>query len=327
MDNYSIRVKIACETLQLCTGTAIQVSSTKDITVTIQPPSLSGIIALLPARMAPRDIKPSTTFFNSSNTPDPGWYSNTVSARGQQRLVMTSGQAGQRRNGSWPDTFADQVQQAVNNVSSALEAGGASVGDIVKLIFYSVDWSMDLAEDLVSPVLNLLSEKHGAPHRPLTTLVPVPKLAFPEAKFEIEVIALIGGTSEPWRDSKEKGYSAAPVEVDVVVVGGGFSGLAAAYQCHSAGLNTVVLEAKSRIGGRSRSQHLDSGPGVVEMGATWINKTTQPEVFALTQKFGLETVEQYVEGDEIFQGLDGKVVRCPDGTLGNVSGIGVQRTR
>ncbi|KAJ5160464.1 uncharacterized protein N7482_007468 [Penicillium canariense] len=219
---------------------------------------------------------------------------------------MTSGQTAQRKDGSW-HTFAEQVQQAVDNLARALDAGGASARDVVKLVFYPVDWSMDLAEDLVGPILRLLSEKHGAPHQPLTTLVPVPKLAYPEAKFEIEAVALVGGTSEPWRDSKSEGYSAPPAEVDVVVVGGGFSGMAAASRCHDAGLSTVVLEAKSRIGGRSRSHHLDSGSGVVEMGATWINKTTQPEVYALTRRFGLETAEQYTEGDEVFQGVDGKV--------------------
>ena len=261
--------------------------------------------------MAPRDVRPTTTFANSPHTADPGWYSNTVSTCGQQRTVMTSGQTGQRKDGTWPTTFAEQVQQALSNLVSALEAGGASPRDVVELTFYTVDWSLEqMGDDLVKPVLQLLTVEHGAMHRPLTTLVPVPKLAFPEAKFEIEATALVGGVSEPWRDTTRHGvYSAPAVEVDVVVVGGGFSGMAAAYRCHEAGLSTVVLEAKHRIGGRSRSHQRDSGPGVVEMGATWINKTTQPEVFALTQKFGLETTEQYVDGDSVFQRADGTVIR------------------
>lgn len=101
--------------------------------------------------------------------------------------------------------------------------------------------------------------------------------------------------------------------VDVVVVGGGFSGLMSAFDLHNAGLNTVVLEAKSKIGGKSRSVKLQSGPGIVELGATWINNKTQPEVFNLTQHFGLTTIPQYTDGAAVFQGPDGAVNAAPDG--------------
>lgn len=100
-------------------------------------------------------------------------------------------------------------------------------------------------------------------------------------------------------------------EVDVVVVGGGYSGLMSAYDLHQTGLKTVVLEAKSKIGGKSRSFKLQSGPGIVELGATWINNKTQPEVFKLTQEFGLVTLEQYTDGASVVQGADGSVQRIP----------------
>ncbi|OJD11809.1 hypothetical protein AJ78_07491 [Emergomyces pasteurianus Ep9510] len=253
--------------------------------------------------------KPSTIFSNSPLTADPGFYSNAASAQGQQRTVITSGHVGQRKDGSWPETFREQVQQALSNLVASLESGGASARDIVKLTFYPVNWSIDMLEDLFKPVFQVLTEKHGVMHRPLTTLVPVPSLAFPQAKFEIEAVAMVGGAARPWRDADTPVYRPPPVETDVVVVGGGFSGLAAAHRCHEAGLKTIVLEAKSRIGGRSRTHKKQSGRGVVELGATWINKTTQPEVFALTQKFGLETLEQFAEGDMVYQGVDGMVIR------------------
>ncbi|KLJ10835.1 hypothetical protein EMPG_09849 [Blastomyces silverae] len=265
--------------------------------------------------MAPPLNKPGTIFSNSPRTADPGFYSNTVSAHGQQRTIITSGHVGQRKDGSWPETFREQVQQALFNLVASLESGGASARDIVKLTFYPVDWSMDMLEDLFKPIFQILTEKHGVMHRPLTTLVPVPSLAFPQAKFEIEAVAMVGGTAQPWRDADTPVYKPPPVETEVVVVGGGFSGLAAAYRCHEAGLKTIVLEAKARIGGRSRTHKKQSGPGVVELGATWINKSTQPEVFALTQKFGLETLEQFAEGDTIHQGVDGVVIRGQAGGL------------
>jgi monoamine oxidase len=88
-----------------------------------------------------------------------------------------------------------------------------------------------------------------------------------------------------------------------------------------AGLKTVVLEAKEVIGGRSRSITRQSGPGIVELGATWINNITQPKVFALTEMFGLETAEQFTHGDSIVQGEDGRVLRFPPGVPVSVSNI------
>jgi monoamine oxidase len=110
-----------------------------------------------------------------------------------------------------------------------------------------------------------------------------------------------------------------PTSVDVVVVGAGFSGLMSAYELQKVGLSAVVLEARDRIGGRSYSYQLGSGPAVVELGATWINNVTQPEVFKLTQEFGLDTMEQYTEGFAIFQGSTGQVERIPGNATTNVS--------
>jgi monoamine oxidase len=100
----------------------------------------------------------------------------------------------------------------------------------------------------------------------------------------------------------------APTKVDVAVVGGGFSGMASAYELHKAGLSIVVLEATDVLGGRSRSRQLESGPGLVEMGATWINNITQPNVTTLVEEFGLELINQLEEGALVRQHLDGSVV-------------------
>uniref|UniRef100_A0A8H7NQJ8 Amine oxidase n=1 Tax=Bionectria ochroleuca TaxID=29856 RepID=A0A8H7NQJ8_BIOOC len=107
---------------------------------------------------------------------------------------------------------------------------------------------------------------------------------------------------------------ACDTEVDVVVVGGGFSGLKSAYDLQQSGLSTVVLEAKEAIGGRSRSINRKSGEGIIELGATWINNTTQPRVTALVDKFGLDTAVQYTAGDSVFQGPDGEARRIPPGS-------------
>lgn len=204
------------------------------------------------------------SFVDSPALPDPQWYSHGVSINGVGRLILTSGHIGQLNDGTFLGTFGEQVKQTVTNLASVLKAAGAEPRDIVQLRFYCVDWSMDLGNDLVGPMLALLTESYGLTYRPLTTLVPVPKLAYEEAKFEVEAVASIGGLSRPWtladghlpgsdRTAVVHRFPVPAAEVDVLVVGGGFSGLMAAYECHQAGLRTVVLEARDRIGGRSYS--------------------------------------------------------------------------
>ena len=105
-----------------------------------------------------------------------------------------------------------------------------------------------------------------------------------------------------------------PYDVDVVIVGGGYSGLMSAWELQKAGLTTVVLEAKEVIGGRSRSVRRASGDGVIELGATWINNKTQPVVFGLTEEFGLDVAVQYVDGDSIWETYDEGIVRMPPGS-------------
>src|SRR5919202_1276432 len=47
---------------------------------------------------------------------------------------------------------------------------------------------------------------------------------------------------------------------DVVVVGGGFAGLAAATKIAAAGRSVVVLEARRRVGGRVKNWHCGMPP-------------------------------------------------------------------
>lgn len=277
--------------------------------------------------MAPRDTHPSSNLVNPTSLPDPQWYSHGISIEGAGRTIRTSGQVAQRGDGTWPSSVAEQIQQAVANLEEVLKAAGAFPRDIVHLRFYVVDWELSAANDLIAPVLALLTDKYGSANKPLTTLVPVPKLAFPEARFEIEAIASIGNASRPWRAERDMIHklssdtiSTPTIETDVVVVGGGFSGVMAAYELNQAGYSVILLEAKHRIGGRSRTQRLKTNPNaVVELGATWINKKTQPTIYALTQKFGLETEAQYTEGDQIYQGYDGRIYRCNMDQAHNVS--------
>ncbi|XP_045144212.1 amine oxidase [flavin-containing] B [Echinops telfairi] len=74
---------------------------------------------------------------------------------------------------------------------------------------------------------------------------------------------------------------------DVVVVGGGISGMAAAKLLHEAGLNVVVLEARNRVGGRTytiRNQKVK----YVDLGGSYVGPT-QNRILRLSKELGLET--------------------------------------
>jgi monoamine oxidase len=63
-------------------------------------------------------------------------------------------------------------------------------------------------------------------------------------------------------------------KVKVVVIGGGFSGLAAASKLQNAGHDVTILEARSRIGGRVFSHVMDPKEKlVVELGAEWVGNS------------------------------------------------------
>lgn len=86
--------------------------------------------------------------------------------------------------------------------------------------------------------------------------------------------------------------------VDVIVVGAGIAGLAAARRIRRAGRSVLVLEARDRVGGRLENHVLDDG-NVVEMGGTWLGDK-QDRVAALAQELGVETFETYTAGTAIY---------------------------
>lgn len=76
---------------------------------------------------------------------------------------------------------------------------------------------------------------------------------------------------------------------DVVVVGAGVSGLAAARALAQGGKRVVVLEARDRIGGRTWT---DDELGVpVDLGASWIHGVDGNPLWELAPAFGIDTVE------------------------------------
>src|SRR3712207_152305 len=83
-------------------------------------------------------------------------------------------------------------------------------------------------------------------------------------------------------------------DVDVVVVGAGLAGLAAARSLVAAGQDVVVLEARDRVGGRTLNHDIGDGK-VVEVGGQWVGPT-QFRLLELAEELGVETFPTYTEG-------------------------------
>src|SRR5262245_22856196 len=90
---------------------------------------------------------------------------------------------------------------------------------------------------------------------------------------------------------------------DVLVLGAGAAGLAAAQELSQAGLRVIVIEARDRVGGRIFTQHVAGHPLPIELGAEFIHGR-QPESFALVEQAGLLV---YAINGERWQAQDGRL--------------------
>lgn len=113
--------------------------------------------------------------------------------------------------------------------------------------------------------------------------------------------------------------------MDVVVIGAGLSGLTAASTLCEAGANVQVLEADSQIGGRIRAiRDPGNARAVADLGPTWIWPKYQPVVARWMTKLGVETFEQFNDGDAVITGYGSGPRRQPlpsqDGMMRIVGG-------
>jgi monoamine oxidase len=88
-------------------------------------------------------------------------------------------------------------------------------------------------------------------------------------------------------------------DVDVVVVGAGLAGLAAARELRARGSSVCLLEARDRVGGRVLNHDIGSGK-VVEVGAQWIGPT-QDRLAALAADLGVETFPTHGQGFNVLE--------------------------
>ncbi|MHB0842020.1 flavin monoamine oxidase family protein [Stutzerimonas nitrititolerans] len=111
-------------------------------------------------------------------------------------------------------------------------------------------------------------------------------------------------------DKERVGPLQSNVDYDAVVIGGGFAGVTAARELSRSGLKTLVLEGRSRLGGRTFTSKLDGEK--VELGGTWVH-WTQPNVWTEVMHYGLEIEETVglASPETVIWVTDNQVKRAP----------------
>src|SRR6266516_3182091 len=104
--------------------------------------------------------------------------------------------------------------------------------------------------------------------------------------------ALLALGSTPARAARRRTRNA-----DVVVVGAGLSGLAAARALVAADRKVVVLEARDRVGGRTWNASLGGGH-ITEVGGEFVGPT-QDRILALARAVGVKTFPTYNTGSNV----------------------------
>ena len=111
-----------------------------------------------------------------------GSYSHQIEIKGDERMLVLSGQVGMRQDGTVPEDPLDQMDAAFENIFRNLQAANMGIKDIIKLTYYLVG-----EIDTVKRREIVLSKLQG--HQPCSTLLYVAALASPMFKVEIDAWA------------------------------------------------------------------------------------------------------------------------------------------
>ncbi len=109
-------------------------------------------------------------------------YTHQIEIRGDERMLVLSGQIGMRPDGAIPSDPAEQLAVAFENLNRNLKAARMEMGDLVKVTLF-IAGEMDPARrrEVLAAALQ--------GHQPCMTLVYVVSLASPALKVEVDAWA------------------------------------------------------------------------------------------------------------------------------------------
>jgi monoamine oxidase len=119
------------------------------------------------------------------------------------------------------------------------------------------------------------------------------------------------------------------MKVDVLIVGGGLSGLHTAYELNKRGIHFLLVEARDRLGGRilshnGNSVNYDPSQPAFDLGPSWF-WPGQTRIKALVDEIGLsnEVFMQAGKGDALYEDNQGNIQRG----IGSISMAGAYRMK
>ena len=111
-----------------------------------------------------------------------GSYSHQIEIKGNERLLVISGQVGMKQDGTVPEDPYEQIDIAFENILHNLRLAGMDVKDLIKITYYLVgEFDTARRREII------VSKLQG--HQPCSTLLYVAGLASPMYRVEIDAWA------------------------------------------------------------------------------------------------------------------------------------------
>jgi 2-iminobutanoate/2-iminopropanoate deaminase len=117
---------------------------------------------------------------------DPPGYSQAIKVTEANTILFLAGQVAYDKDGSVKHRgdFTAQAREVFRNVKALVEAGGGSLGNVVKINTYVTDARY-------RPEFRTVRDEFFGAKGPASTLVEVSALAHPDYLIEIEAIAVV----------------------------------------------------------------------------------------------------------------------------------------
>jgi monoamine oxidase len=103
-----------------------------------------------------------------------------------------------------------------------------------------------------------------------------------------ELLSLFALSLSAVTSSESLSQNSTDKTADVIVIGAGIAGLAAARELQSKNLRVLILEARDRLGGRIWTNRKLNMP--LDLGASWIHGVQNNPIMQLAQQFGIQTL-------------------------------------